>query len=185
MRDCFGPDSAVIIRAGRIGTLQLDLPLDSLHRLCPQIRDTTSKGDEELDTAIVISRPGLSLVGPLASILDTDGAHSVRVDSSTRVKSWTVVGSSGVLPKGVPLTATWGILVHAYGPTGHVDFLNGDVYISFCETPGITFSMAVPWKIQQKYSQIAPATFDSGASASTISMLFVAAAPTEPAPHCQ
>jgi hypothetical protein len=34
------------IRAGRIGTLQLDLPLDSLHRLCPEIRDTTSKGDE-------------------------------------------------------------------------------------------------------------------------------------------
>ncbi len=176
--DCLGPDTIVAIRAGRIGSLPLDLTVDSLRRLCPDVRDTAASGDEELDTAIVISRPGLRLVGRIAAVEDDGGRHAVRLGASSRADSWIVIGTAGELPERVPMTATWGTLVRAYGPTPYVERLNGDVTIGFCDAPGIGFHMSVPWDMQQRYDRDHGAAFDSIASAAPIEMLDVAASPS-------
>jgi hypothetical protein len=135
----------VTIQTGRIGALPLDLPLDSLRQRCPNIRDTTANGDEELDTAIVISRRGLSVVGHLARIEDEDGRRAVHLRGTDKVSQWMVIGSAGRLPNAVPLTATWRMLVAAYGQVASRGGENGDVFLEFCPVPGFAFSMAVPF----------------------------------------
>jgi hypothetical protein len=143
--DCFGPESVVVIRAGHVGALRLDLPLDSLRHRCPNIRDTTANGDEELDTAITISRPGLRLVGKLALIESENGRQPVHFTGAETVDQWIVSGSAGRLPNGVPLTAAWRSLIKAYGPVASQGGANGDVFLSFCSMPGFSFSMNVPF----------------------------------------
>jgi hypothetical protein len=142
--DCFGRDSTVSIDVGAIGALRLDLPLSALRRLCTNVRDTTATGDETLDTAIVISRPGLSVVGRIATIGDDEGFRAVTIDSATRIERWTVTGRDGRLPGGVPLAATWGELARAYGPSRSFA-LNGDMYVKFCSGPRqLLFHIAAP-----------------------------------------
>jgi len=143
--DCLGRDSVVAIGAGHVGALRLDLPLDSLRRRCPNIRDTTANGDEELDTAIVIVRPGLRLVGKLGVIESDEGRRPVQLMGTDKVQQWMVIGNSGLLPKNVTTTATWRMLVNAYGPVATQGGANGDVFLGFCSMPGFSFSMAVPF----------------------------------------
>jgi hypothetical protein len=135
--DCFGHDSIVDIAPGRIGALTLDLPIGELRRRCPNMGWTTTNGDETLDTAVLITRPGLRVVGIVATLVDDGGDHRpVRIDSSRRIVIWKISGTRGALPDGVPLTATWNDLRRAYGPLGAFA-LNGTVYVTICRRPGI------------------------------------------------
>jgi hypothetical protein len=122
----------------------LDLPVDSIRRRCASVRDTVVRGDELLDTAIVISRPNLDVIGSIATIEDDEGRHSVRIDGNAPAKYWTVVGTAGVLPRGVPLTATWHSLRAAYGSPANISYLNGDIDAIFCNAPGLVFGMSKP-----------------------------------------
>jgi hypothetical protein len=141
--DCLGPDSIVAIDAGKIGDLPLTLPVDSIRRRCANVRDTTAHGDETLDTAIVITRPGLTVVGRIATVADGDGFHPVRLDSSSRVMAWQVKGSAGRLPGGVRLDGTWRDLSVAYGRL--LAFaLNGTVYVTICSRPRLGVLMREP-----------------------------------------
>jgi hypothetical protein len=130
--DCLGPGMPQI-DVGRVGNLHLDLPLREIARKCSHIRDSTARGDESLDTAIVISRPGLTVVGRVANIANDEVGGPYHVDSAATILSWTISGSSAMLPLGVPLSASWDSLVTAFG-TPAADPLNGDVYIWFCKT---------------------------------------------------
>lgn len=130
--DCLGPDSLPRIDIGRVGALRLNQTLAQLHRLCPNIRDTNATGAETLDTAIVISRPGLSVVGRVWLISGGDEDKPYRVDSSRTIYRWIVTGTNGLLPGGVPLSAPWDSLVRAYGRPD-ADPLNGDVLVHFCD----------------------------------------------------
>jgi hypothetical protein len=183
--DCFGPDSIPAIGVGRVGTLRLNLSLDSLRRRCPNLRDTTATGDEELDTAIVISRPALRLVGTLAMIDGGDGRRPVHLAGSDTVERWMVIGTSAVLPKGIPATATWQTLARAYGPIASQTGANGDVFIAFCSLPGFAFSMAVPWAAL--IDTVNRAAADSARLASPIAMIVVPATArrVDPASSCK
>jgi hypothetical protein len=130
--DCLGK-GAPAIDVGQVGDLQLGLTLRDLKHLCPTLHDSVASGDESLDTAIVISRPGLSVVGRAANIANEEGYRPYTVDSAATIHAWTITGTDGLLPRGVPLSATWDSLVSAYG-TPRVDPLNGDVYVWFCQT---------------------------------------------------
>lgn len=135
--DCFGRDSIVEIAPGRIGALSLDLSLAELRRRCSNLAWTTTNGDETLDTAVLLTRPGLRVVGTVATLADEGGdRRPVRVDSSARIAVWKISGTRGVLPDGVPLTATWNDLRRAYGPLGAFA-LNGTVYVTICRRPGV------------------------------------------------
>ena len=138
--DCLGRDSLVHIDIGQIGALRLDLPIRELRQLCPNIRDTIASVGEAIDTAIVISRPGLAVVGRIATIGSDEGPYPYHVDSSRVIHRWTVTGSAGLLPGGVPLSATWDSLLHAFGRPRVIP-LNGNVLVSFCERlPDIAFN---------------------------------------------
>jgi hypothetical protein len=139
--DCIGGPSPTI-EVGRVGDLKLDLTLRELRRLCPQIRDTIARGDESLDTAVVISRPGLQVVGRVANIANDEGDKPYRVDSSSRIHYWTVTGTGAVLRGGVPLSARFDSLERAYGKAETLP-LNGDVYAWFCDRmPEFVFHFA-------------------------------------------
>ncbi|HEY9226989.1 MAG TPA: hypothetical protein VIP11_10100 [Gemmatimonadaceae bacterium] len=84
--DCIGVDSPVVITADRIGNLPLDLPLGEIQRRCGPLQWTTTTGDESLDTAIVLSKPGLRVVGAVATVVNEEGSYAVQIDSTTRVR---------------------------------------------------------------------------------------------------
>jgi hypothetical protein len=139
--DCLGPDSIVQIAPGRIGALPLNLSVAELRRRCAGLGWTTTNGDETLDTAVLITRPGLRVVGVVATLADEGGEHRpMRVDSAARVSIWKVSGKRGLLPAGVPLTASWNDLRRAYGPLSAFA-LNGTVYVTICRRPGIALEM--------------------------------------------
>jgi len=139
--DCFGPDSIVQIAPGHIGTLPLDLPLGELHRRCPNLGWTTTNGDESLDTAVLLTRPGLRVVGVVATLADEGGdRRPLRVDSTAHIAIWKVSGTRGLLPDSVPLSASWNDLRRAYGPLGAFA-LNGIVYVTICRRPGMNVEM--------------------------------------------
>jgi hypothetical protein len=141
--DCLGPGIPQI-DVGRVGELHLDLPLREIARRCSHIHDSTAHGDESLDTAIVISRPGLTVVGRVANIANEEGSRPYHVDSAATIFYWTISGSHAMLPGGVPLSASWDSLVRAFGEPA-VDPLNGDVYVWFCKTlPDLVFHFDDP-----------------------------------------
>lgn len=156
--DCLGPDSVPSIDVGRVGALRLDLPLAELHRLCPNLRDTVAHGVETMDTAIVITRPNLSVVGRLGLI---SGGYRdeppYRVDSTRSIYYWTVTGTAATLPGGVPLSATYDSLTRAYGRSEAFP-VNGDIITRFCERlPRMTFH----FKDRQYFQNPLPAKLDS------------------------
>jgi hypothetical protein len=139
--DCLG-GPAPLIEVGRVGDLRLDLTLRELRRTCPQIRDTIARGDESIDTAVVISRRGLQVVGRVANIMNDEGNRPYQADSSARISYWTVTGTDAVLRAGVPLSAPFDSLQRAYGKA-YTDPLNGDVYAWFCDKmPEFVFHFA-------------------------------------------
>jgi hypothetical protein len=136
--DCLG-SGPVAIDAGQIGALRLDQTLAELHRICPNMRDTTAHGDESLDTAVVISRAHLSVIGRIATVADEEGTHQYVTDSARHILEWTITGTDGVLPGGVPLSAPYDSLARAYGNPS-ASPLNGDVYVWFCKrVPSMVF----------------------------------------------
>jgi len=135
--DCLGPDSIVQIAPTHIGALPLNLSLAELRRRCANLGWTTTNGDESLDTAILLTRPGLQVVGVVANLASEEGdRRPVQVDSGVHVTLWKVSGTGAVLPDGVPLTAKWEDLRRAYGPLS-ANALNGVVYVGLCRRPGI------------------------------------------------
>ena len=139
--DCFGPDSIVQISPQRIGALPLDVTIAELRRRCANVGWTTTNGDESLDTAVLLTRPGLRVVGVVATLASEEGdRRPLQIDSGARVALWKVSGTRGLLPGGVPLTATWKDLRRAYGPLG-ASALNGIVYVTICRQPGIGVEM--------------------------------------------
>lgn len=140
--DCFGGDSLVSVDANHIGALSLDhATVGSLERACPNFAWTTTNGDEELDTALVVERPGLRVIANIATIGDEDGFHKVQIDSSMPVREWTVSGAAGRLGD-VPLTATWTQVSRVYGPL-RASALNGTVYATSCRLD-VMLLMATP-----------------------------------------
>lgn len=175
--DCLGPDSVVTIEPGRIGALRLDLTLRDLHRRCPNLRDTIARGDESLDTAVLISRTNLAVVGRVANIMNDEGGHPYTLDSSRVIAQWTVTGTAGLLPGGVPLSAPWDSLVHAFG-TPKVEPLNGDVYVWFCDrVPALVFHFDDPLYFT---SPAAPETFPASLAGQRIRSLDL---PGQPLPQ--
>jgi hypothetical protein len=142
-RDCFGPDSIVRIAPRRIGALPLNLTIAELRRRCANFGWTTTNGDEALDTAVLLIRPGLRVVGVVATLANEDGdRRPLQIDSGARVTLWKVSGTRAVLPDGVPITATWDDLRRAYGPLGAFA-LNGIIYVTICRQPGIGAQMVL------------------------------------------
>lgn len=107
-------------------------------------RPTVDRVIADTTPANIISRPGLRLVGAVATIDAGDGRQPVHVAGSDTVERWMVFGSTAALPTGVPVTATWRMLVRACGPVARQGGDNGDVFLAFCGIPGFTFSMTVP-----------------------------------------
>jgi len=142
--NCLGADSPVVIAPRGIGALRADFSLDSIRRLCANLQWTTTNGDESLDTAIVITRPGLRVLGVITTV-EADGGpyRPVHFDSTTHVELWKISGTAGLLPGRVPITATWGDLRRAYGPL-RAFALNGIVYVSACRQPALQFLMTSP-----------------------------------------
>jgi hypothetical protein len=129
--DCLGGPKPQIT-VGHVGALDLTLTLRELKQRCPTIRDTTAHGDESLDTAIVISRSDLNVIGRIATVACDGCEGKYVVDSARRISTWTVTGTGAMLPEGVSLSATYDSLVRAYGKP-FVLPLNGDVTVGFCE----------------------------------------------------
>jgi len=176
--DCLGADSIVQIGPGRIGALRLDQSLADLRRRCANLAWTTTNGDESLDTAVLLTRPGLRVVGVVATLADEGGdRRPLHIDSGARVTVWKVSGTRGVLPDGVPLTATWSDLRRVYGPLGALA-LNGIVYVTICRRPGISVQMALsnPGAPINPVNGIAqqPATVDSVMATTPIAVVEVA-----------
>lgn len=187
--DCFGGDSIVQIAPGRIGALPLDLSLAELRRRCPNLAWTTTNGDETLDTAVLLTRPGLRVVGAVATLADEGGDHRpMRIDSSALITVWKISGTRAVLPEGVPLTATWNDLRRAYGPLGAFA-LNGTVYVTICRRPGVGVLMDLthpdaPINPVNGESQ-QPATIDSVMAGTPIAEVEVRSVqPARPASSC-
>ena len=135
--DCLGRDSIVQLSPGRIGALPLDLSLAELRRRCANVGWTTTNGDESLDTAVLLTRPGLRIVGVVATLADEEGdRRPLQIDTGMHVTLWKVSGTRALLPGGVPLTATWNDLRRAYGQLGALA-LNGIVFVTICRHPGI------------------------------------------------
>jgi hypothetical protein len=186
--DCLGPDSIVQITPGRIGALQLDLSLAELRRQCGNLGWTTTNGDESLDTAVLLTRPGLRVVGVVATLVDDGGdRRPIQIDSGAHVALWKVSGTRGVLPDGVPLTATWNALRRVYGPLGAFA-LNGIVYVTICRRPGISVQMELsnpgaPINPVDGVAQL-PATVDSAMGETPIAVVEVASVPSPRSASC-
>jgi hypothetical protein len=132
------------IAVGKVGTLSLQLPIREIYRLCKgQIHDTVAHGDESIDTAFVISRPGLLVLGRMGNIGNDEGYHAFTMDSNRVVYYWTVSGTRGLLPGGVTLSSSLDSLTSAYGRRS-TDALNGDVYVRFCRLPQMVFHFDAP-----------------------------------------
>jgi hypothetical protein len=139
--DCLGPDSIVQLGPGEIGALPLDLSLAELRRRCANLGWTTTNGDESLDTAVLLTRPGLRVVGVIATLASEEGdRRPLQIDTGVHVGLWKVSGTRAVLPEGVPITATWGDLRRVYGPLGAFA-LNGIVFVNICRHPGVGVEM--------------------------------------------
>jgi len=139
--DCLGPDSIVQLTPGQIGALPLDLSLAELRRRCANIGWTTTNGDESLDTAVLLTRPGLRVVGVVATLASEEGdRRPLQIDTGARVGLWKVSGTRAVLPESVPITATWGDLRRVYGKLGAFA-LNGTVFVNICRHPGMGVEM--------------------------------------------
>jgi hypothetical protein len=68
-------------------------------------------------------------------------------------------------------------LVRAYGPVDAEAHLNGTVSITFCGQRGMSFDMAVPWAVQQKYDPERRDELDAAASDSRIESVIVSSTP--------
>ncbi|HEX4684163.1 MAG TPA: hypothetical protein VH277_15710 [Gemmatimonadaceae bacterium] len=131
------------IAPGHIGALRLDTTLGAIQRECPDYGWTTIHGDERLDTAILITRPGLRVAGSLAIIDDEGGERHPTIDSAMRVQYWEVTGTNARLPKGVPIDGTWDDLRRAFGEV-RAEALNGEITVFVCGLRDIQIQMAVP-----------------------------------------
>jgi hypothetical protein len=150
---CLGTTRAIPIASGRIGALPLDISLDSLRRLCPSVRDTTANTYEQLNRAIKISAPTLSVIGITSVLSDEGGDHPPdSAGGRQHVSGWFVRGRGGLLPKGIPTNASWPTLHHAYG-RALVQTETAELVVTFCELPGLVFTMSGPlpltlnWKV--------------------------------------
>ena len=149
---------------------------------------TTTNGDETLDTAVLLTRPGLRVVGAVATLADDGGDHRpLRLDYAAHVAVWKVSGTRGTLPNGVPLTATWNDLRRAYGPLGAFA-LNGTVYVTICRRPGIAVQMDLshpdaPINPVNGETQ-RPATVDSIMAGTPIAVVEVASSPPSRSVAC-
>lgn len=64
---------------------------------------------------------------------------SASLDGKRAVSLWDVMGVGFVLPRRVPLSASWGDLQRAYGPGAHLRRLLGTPAICFDSLPGFEF----------------------------------------------
>jgi hypothetical protein len=131
---------------------------------------------------VLLTRPGLRVIGVVATLADDGGdRRPVRIDSAAHVTLWKVSGARGVLPDGVPLTATWNDLRRAYGPLGAFA-LNGTVYVTICRRPGIGVQMdlAHPDAPINPMNGVAqePATIDSLMAGTPIATVEIATVPS-------
>jgi hypothetical protein len=186
--DCFGPDSIVQISPRRIGALPLNLTVAEFRRRCASFGWTTTNGDESLDTAVVLTRPGLRVVGVVANLANEEGdRRPLQIDPGARVALWKVSGTHAVLPDGVPITATWDDLRRAYGPLGAFA-LNGTIYVTICRQPGIGAQMVLanpsaPINPENGEPQKS-ATIDSVLAGTRINLVEVSASLVRLHPNC-
>ena len=139
---CLGP-RPIVVDVGRIGVLDLSLPVDSIIRRCGPVRDTIAHGDESLDTAFVFSTNGVRVVGRLATIGDEDGDHPFRRSPDMHASWWDVSGSGAELPGGASLSSTWKDLRRIYGVV-RASPLNGEIHVSVCRFPRLRITMRDP-----------------------------------------
>jgi hypothetical protein len=133
---CLGSDARPAITSDRVGNLPLHLTVDSLRKLCSNARDTTTVGDEVLFSAVTVSTPGLTVTGSVGE--GREEITRVPIDPLAHVTFWTLTGTNGVLPKGMPITATRRELGRSYGPA-EINGLNGTLYVRYCVLPRFTF----------------------------------------------
>jgi len=158
--DCFGAAPSVVITTDHIGSLPRDVTLGTLKRRCATTRWTTTNGDESLDTAIVLTRPGLRVIGTFATLMNDERDYRpLLIDSSAHVLVWKISGTAAVLPKGVPIDATWRDVARAYGPL-RAFALNGVVYVTICTIPEIGILMDIP-NLDAPINGVSPSTLDS------------------------
>ena len=118
-----------------IGPLNLERPLGDLKRACASSYDTTAalSPDRPKFPGVAFPFKDLSVVA-----LQYSGAN---LDTSRAADGWVVAGGGGVLPNGVPTTATWSQLYHRYGRAQAN--MRGVLLIRFCALPRILFTMNV------------------------------------------
>lgn len=154
---CLGP-RPVVVDVGRIGALDLSLPVRSIIRRCGPVRDTIAHGDESIDTAFVFSTDDVRVVGRLATIGDDDGDHPFHSSPNMHVLWWDVSGSGAELPGGASLSSTWKDLRRIYGAV-RASPLNGELYVSVCRFPRLRIMMRDPTYASGRWP--GPASLDS------------------------
>lgn len=89
-----------------IGDWALDAALGTLRKRCPAARDTVQYGESESYAAVAF---------PLDGLTATAIQYRDSLDPHQPADAWGVEGTNGVLPKEVPMTASWAELRRAYG----------------------------------------------------------------------
>lgn len=126
----------VAITDSSVGTLILNLSLDSILSLCPLARDTTVSGANQGPNAQRF--PGRIYGSGRLQLIALQYQDSVlRPDRPA--DGWIVRGTGGTLPSGVPLTATWRELVAAYGRANAS--AGAVVVVQFCSLPAVLFTL--------------------------------------------
>jgi len=121
----------VPISEDSIGPLPVSAMIGSFRESCPSARRTTYYGESEAYAALAFPFAGLD-------VMAVQWQDSLK--SHLPADTWRVRGASGVLPGGVPMTATWGALRRAYG-RGKVLGGEGDVTAMFCAHSRLFFSI--------------------------------------------
>lgn len=124
--------SPLRISEDSIGNWALDAALGTLRKRCPAARETRQYGESESYAAVAF---------PLDGLTATAVQYRDSLDRNQPADAWSVEGTNGVLPNGVPMTASWAELRRAYG-RGMV--ARGEVSLTamFCAHERVFFTLS-------------------------------------------
>jgi len=98
--------SPLRISEDSIGNWGLDAALGTLRKRCLAAHETRQYSESESYAALAF---------PLDGLTATAVQYRDSLDPNQPADAWSVEGSNGVLPNGVPMTASWAELRRAYG----------------------------------------------------------------------
>jgi hypothetical protein len=120
----------VSVSKDSVGPLPIAAPIRVLRLMCPGAKDTVQYGEESAHPAIVFPFHGLLVL----ALQDRDELHAEEPPDA-----WVLSGTTGSLPRGVPMGASWTDLVQAYGDSTSSIAGSESVMAMFCSLPGFLF----------------------------------------------